>query len=93
MTGKQHDNVLVIDDHPIVLQGCRRLLEGGGVTTILEAGDAATGYRLFCRHRSDVVTVDLAMGENGHGDLSLIRRINSPDPRAHLVGEPASSIS
>jgi DNA-binding NarL/FixJ family response regulator len=41
-------SVLVIDDHPFVLQGCRCLLEGDGITTILEAADAATGYELFC---------------------------------------------
>jgi hypothetical protein len=32
-------SVLVIDDHSIVLQGCRRFLEDAGVTSVLEAGD------------------------------------------------------
>ena len=39
-------SVLIIDDHPIVLQGCRRMLEDAGVETVLEARDAAAGYRL-----------------------------------------------
>ena len=29
--------VLVIDDHPIVLQGCRQLLEDAGVEQIVQA--------------------------------------------------------
>ena len=31
------DRVLVIDDHPIVLQGCRQLLEDAGVENIVQA--------------------------------------------------------
>ena len=78
-------SVLVIDDHPIVLHGCRRLLEDAGVPSVLEAGDVAAGYELFCRHRPDVVIVDVAMGENGLEGLSLIQRIHSHDPQAHIL--------
>lgn len=78
-------SVLVIDDHPIVLQGCRRLLEEAGVATVLEAGDAAAGYEFFCRHRPDVVIVDLALRENELAGLSLIQRIKSRDPQAHVL--------
>jgi two-component system, NarL family, invasion response regulator UvrY len=78
-------SILVIDDHPIVLQGCRRLLEEAGAATVLEAADATAGFELFCRHRPDVVIVDLAMRENGVRGLSLIQRIKSHDPRAHIL--------
>jgi DNA-binding NarL/FixJ family response regulator len=43
-------SVLVIDDHPIVLQGCRRVLEAAGIRYVLEARDAVSGYKLFRRH-------------------------------------------
>jgi two-component system, NarL family, invasion response regulator UvrY len=78
-------SVLVIDDHPFVLQGCRCLLEGDGVTTILEAADAATGYELFCRHRPDIVIVDLALRKSNLDGLSLIRRLKSHDPQARIL--------
>jgi DNA-binding NarL/FixJ family response regulator len=78
-------SVLVIDDHPVVLEGCRRLLVDSGVTNVLEAGDVDAGYQLFCHHRPDVVIVDLAMGKNGLEGLSLIQRINSHDPQAHIL--------
>jgi two-component system invasion response regulator UvrY len=85
--------VLVIDDHPIVLQGCRRLLEDAGVGAVLEARDASSGYRLYRQHRPDVVIVDLAMQGDGLGGLALIHRINAYNPRARILvlsmhGEP-----
>ena len=68
-------SVLIIDDHPIVLQGCRRMLEDAGVEPCSRPRDAASGYRLYRRHHPDVVIVDLAMQGSGLGGLPLIRRI------------------
>lgn len=76
---------LIIDDHPIVLQGCRRMLEGAGVETVLEARDIASGYRLCRRHHPDVVIVDLAMQGSGLSGLSLIRRIRSHDRDVRIL--------
>jgi len=78
-------SVLIIDDHPIVLQGCRRMLEDAGVKTVLEARDAASGYRLYRRHRPDVVIVDLAMQEGGLRGLDVIRRMRSHDRRSRIL--------
>jgi len=78
-------SVLVIDDHPIVLQGCRRMLEDAGVASVLEARDAPSGYRLYRRHRPDVVIVDLAIQGSGLGGLPLIRRISAHNPRTRIL--------
>jgi DNA-binding NarL/FixJ family response regulator len=78
-------SVLIIDDHPIVLQGCRRMLEDAGVATVLEARNAASGYRLYRRHRPDVVIVDLALQGSGLGGLDVIRRMRSHDPRTRIL--------
>jgi two-component system, NarL family, invasion response regulator UvrY len=78
-------SVLIIDDHPIVLQGCRRMLEDAGIETVLEARDAVSGYKLYRRHGPDVVIVDLAMQGNGLGGLSLVRRVRANDPRARIL--------
>lgn len=77
--------VLVIDDHPIVLQGCRRVLEDAGIEPVLEARDIVGGYRQYRRHRPDVVVVDLAMQGGGLSGLALIRRIKAHDPRTRMV--------
>jgi two-component system, NarL family, invasion response regulator UvrY len=78
-------SVLLIDDHPVARQGCRRLLETIGITTIFEAGDMDAGYELFDRHRPDTVVVDLGLGDNRLDGLSLIRRFSSENPKAHIL--------
>jgi DNA-binding NarL/FixJ family response regulator len=77
--------VLVIDDHPIVLQGCRRLLEDAGVANVLVARDLVSGYRLYRRHLPDVVIIDLGLPGSGLGGLSLIQRIRARDARARIL--------
>jgi two-component system, NarL family, invasion response regulator UvrY len=78
-------SVLIIDDHPIVLQGCRRVLQDHGITPIHEARDVESGYQLARRHRPDVIIVDLAMQGSGLSGLSLIQSIRAHDPRARIL--------
>jgi two-component system, NarL family, invasion response regulator UvrY len=78
-------SVLIIDDHPIVLQGCRRVLEDAGIEEVLAASDMVAGYRLYLRHRPDVAIVDLAMEGKGLGGLELIRRIRARDAAANIL--------
>jgi two-component system, NarL family, invasion response regulator UvrY len=77
--------VLVIDDHPIVLAGCRRTLEDAGVSVFLEAHDIVSGYRLYRRERPDVVIVDLAMQGAGLDGLQLIRHIHTHNAQARIL--------
>jgi two-component system, NarL family, invasion response regulator UvrY len=77
--------VLIIDDHPIVLQGCRRMLADVGVTDVIEAGDAASGYRQFSRKRPDIVIIDLALQGTGLAGLELIRRIRADDSNVRIL--------
>jgi DNA-binding NarL/FixJ family response regulator len=78
-------SVLIIDDHPIVLQGCRRVLEDAGMEPVLTASDLVAGYRLYRRHQPDVIVIDLAIRGKGLGGLDLIRRIRTHNPRACIL--------
>lgn len=78
-------SVLIIDDHPIVLQGCRRVLEDAGIEPVLAANDILGGYRLYRRHKPDVIIVDLAIKGSGLGGLGLVRRIRTHDARARIL--------
>ena len=78
-------SVLIIDDHPIVLQGCRRMLEDAGIERVLEARDIKSGYRLYRRHHPDVVIVDLSLQGSGLSGLDVIRRMRSHDPRTRIL--------
>ena len=87
-------SVLIIDDHPILLQGCRRVLEDMGVETVMEASDIVTGYRLYRRHRPGMVIVDLSFQGSSLAGLPLVQRIKRQDPQARnlvlsMHSEPA----
>ena len=65
---------MLVDDHPVVRDGYRRLLERRtGWRVIAEADDAAGAYRAFKEHRPDVVVMDLSMP--GAGGLEAVRHI------------------
>jgi len=53
--------VLVADDHPIVLQGLRVLLEREGLAVVGEAADGRQAVRLAVEARPDVAVLDLGM--------------------------------
>jgi two-component system invasion response regulator UvrY len=71
--------VLVIDDHPVVIQGCRRLLEDMGVEEILVAASLSEGFRIYRQKRPDMIIVDLSMQSGALGGLSFIRRLRIHD--------------
>jgi two-component system, NarL family, invasion response regulator UvrY len=77
--------VLVIDDHPIVLQGCRQLLEDAGVEQIVEAQSLADGFRMYRTQKPDVIIVDLAMRTGALGGLSFIRRLRLHDTKTPIL--------
>jgi two-component system, NarL family, invasion response regulator UvrY len=78
-------SVLIVDDHPILLQGCRRILEDIGIKAIFEARDIVGGYRLFRRHSPDMTIVDLSFQGSSLAGLALIRRIKSYDRQARVL--------
>ncbi|WP_298959856.1 response regulator transcription factor [uncultured Methylobacterium sp.] len=77
-------SVLVVDDHPIVLQGCRRLLEETGAQ-VREAAGLAAGYRAVLRHRPDVAVIDLAYPGRDLGGLALLRRVRARAPATRTL--------
>ncbi len=77
--------VLVIDDHPIVLQGCRQLLEDAGVQEIIQAQSLADGFRLYRAHKPNVIIVDLALRIGALGGLSFIRRLRLHDQATPIL--------
>ncbi|MEP9351958.1 response regulator transcription factor [Xanthobacter sp. KR7-65] len=77
--------VLIIDDHPIVLQGCRILLEDSGTCELVKAQSAIAGYRAFRRQRPDMVIVDLALNGSGLAGLALVRRLRAQAARMPIL--------
>jgi len=67
--------ILLADDHVVVRQGLRMLLEQAGLTVVGEASDGDEAVRMAGELRPDAVVLDLAMP-----------RLNGLDARARSSG-------
>src|SRR3954451_17035474 len=77
-------SILLVDDHPVVREGYRRLLERqDGFRVSAEAEDATAAYRAYQAERPDVVVMDLTLP--GPGGLEAIRHIRQWDRTARLL--------
>ncbi|KAB2942926.1 MAG: response regulator transcription factor [Hyphomicrobium sp.] len=75
--------VLIVDDHPIVLSGCRALLAEAADMTMLEARDAATAQEVYAAHKPDVAVIDINLPDIS--GFELARRLQVRDPRARII--------
>jgi len=66
--------VLLIEDHPIVRAGCRRVLAGRERLDIVEASNAADGLHMAREHRPDVIVLDLNLPDAS--GLDLLRELS-----------------
>ena len=77
-------SILLVDDHPVVRQGYRRVLENqSDFRVIAEADNAAGAYAAFKTHAPDVVVMDISM--KGASGLEAIRNIRARDDRARIL--------
>jgi DNA-binding NarL/FixJ family response regulator len=75
--------LLVIDDHPIVLDGLAALLTGAGKDmVVLTARDAPSGFKLLEAHPDlDIVLLDLRLpGLSGHAAIAEFGRLRPTLP-------------
>jgi DNA-binding NarL/FixJ family response regulator len=83
-TKTQNVSILLVDDHPVVRQGYRRVLENQGDFRVVAEADNATGaYAAFKAHAPDVVVMDISM--KGASGLEAIRNIRSRNQRARIL--------
>ena len=77
-------SILLVDDHPVVRQGYRRVLESqDGFKVVAEADSAAAGYAAFKAHAPDVVVMDISM--KGASGIEAIRNIRARDGQARIL--------
>ena len=77
--------VLIIDDHPIVRDACRRVLERDTVERVVEASSVSEGFRLYRAIRPDVIVVDLSMRSGVLDGVSFIRRLRVHDRKTPIL--------
>jgi DNA-binding NarL/FixJ family response regulator len=75
--------VLIVDDHPVVISGCRSLFASDKSVKIEEAGDAKSGFRLFVQRKPDVTVIDIKLPDLS--GFELMRQIRKKDPHAKII--------
>ena len=84
MTESPTISILLVDDHPVVRLGYRRVLENqSDFRVVAEADNAASAYGAFKSHAPDIVVMDISM--KGASGLEAIRNIRSRDGRARIL--------
>jgi DNA-binding NarL/FixJ family response regulator len=77
--------VIVVDDHAVVRQGFRRILEENEYLDVIAEGDSGDdAIRLAAEHNPDVVIVDLAM-PGGLSGIEAARRITEKAPQVRVI--------
>lgn len=85
MSEQSDVSVIVVDDHPVVLEGLRRGLgQQPGIEIVAACNDPATVLRNVARHRPQVVLTDLKMPDREQG-LQLVRNVMDGHPNTRCV--------
>src|SRR3954470_21002889 len=75
--------LLIVDDHPVVVSGCRSLFASDASIKIEEASDEKSGHRAFLQKRPDVTIIDVNLPDLS--GFELMRRIRKDDPAAKII--------
>lgn len=76
--------MLLVDDHAVVREGYRRLLERhGDIAVIGEAADAVAAHALFCRLDPQIVVMDITLP--GTGGIESMRRMLAVNPQTRVL--------
>src|SRR5215475_6377229 len=76
--------VILIDDHAVVREGYRRLLERTPeIEVVAEASTGEDAYRVFCELSPDVVVMDINLP--GMSGIEAARRILAREPDARIL--------
>ena len=75
--------VLIVEDHPIVRAGLRRLLAAEANVEVRETADGREALSLYREQRPALVILDLNLP--GLGGLEMIGRLKAADPEARIL--------
>lgn len=84
MTERSTIRVVIADDHPIVRDGLRKLLEGeAGFEVIGQAADGHEALHLVLKRNPDILLLDVAMPRMGGFDV--LRALRDQDSRVRPI--------
>jgi DNA-binding NarL/FixJ family response regulator len=80
---KPATSVLIVDDHPVILWGCRALFATDGTVKIDVAMDANSGHKAYVLRKPDITIIDIKLP--GISGFELMRRIRGENPDAKII--------
>jgi DNA-binding NarL/FixJ family response regulator len=76
--------VIIADDHPIVREGIRQILErAGDIAVVAEASDGPELLRKTSQGKFDLVILDISMP--GRDGLDVLKQLKCGDPNARVL--------
>lgn len=83
MSQSEELNVLIVDDHPVVREGCRSLFMSAGDLRLIEVEPPSATLALYEQERPDVVLLDINLPETG--GLELLAMLLKEYPGAKIL--------
>ena len=75
--------LLIVDDHPVVVTGCRAMFAGRGDIDTFDVRDGAAGVEAFYAKGADLAMIDINLPDIS--GFEVIRRILARDAEARLI--------
>ena len=84
MLADERTRVLLVDDHMLVREGLRRILQAqDGIEVVGEAGDSAAAVAAAARERPDVVLLDVEIP--GGEAAATVRKLRDAAPESRVI--------
>ncbi len=83
MATSQTLDVLIVDDHPLLISGCRSLFASDPHIRLSEAYSEKSGHEAYLEIRPDISIIDINLP--GLSGFELLRRIRKEDPSAKII--------
>ncbi len=65
--------ILIVDDHPVIIAGCRSMFAAEENYEIIDAKDADSGFEAFVNYKPDLCIIDISLP--GKPGFDLVQRI------------------
>ena len=75
--------LLIVDDHPVVVSGCRAIFGARDNVEIVDVADGERGVEAYFKSGAHVALIDINLP--GISGFEAIRRIVARDPAARLI--------
>ena len=75
--------ILIVDDHPVIIAGCRSMFAAEENYEIIDAKDADSGFEAFVNYKPDLCIIDISLP--GKPGFDLVQRIIELNSNAKII--------